>query len=97
MKIQATNKKGPQFVEGVHKKVIYQGQEIIVPKETIAIAADGDGEIYAYQVTEPKYKTSFNEWCLTHYNSDCNEIREFVAVFEKESDAKDSLVKYKAE
>lgn len=98
MKVRKTEIAGPQFVEGLHKEVVYFGHNLIVPKETIAICADADGEVYAFQNTQPIYDQNYDVWFSPDFdNDDCVEVREIVAVIVNKTDAENSLVEYEME
>lgn len=75
------------------KQVVYHGVTVIVDVDTVAIAADQDGEIWAYQNVMPEmFGDSFV--LSDDVRSNCERIPYLEAKFSNEDEWKDSLVEY---
>lgn len=77
------------------KQVVYHGTTVTVRKETVAIAADHDGKVWAYHEEQP-------EVCRDHFSvgekcAGCEYLPYLEARFEHPDDWKDSLVVYALE
>mgnify|MGYP003333734556 FL=1 len=50
----------------IGKQVNYFGMDIEIPIDTVAIATDGDGEVYAYLNTIPTTSSYYPQYWSTH-------------------------------
>lgn len=78
---------------GNTKQVVYHDVTVTVDVDTVAIAADQDGEIWAYHNVPPvMFEDSFG--LSDDVRSNCERIPYLEAKFSNEDEWKDSLVEY---
>ena len=78
------------------KEVQYFGITVTVLKNTVAIAADSDGEIYAYHKYSPQ-RDSNMFYLADEWDADCTLIEGLKATFTESDEWQDSLVEYPLE
>lgn len=82
------------------KLVKYFGLELVVPKNTVAIATDADGEVYAYLNHAPviNVHSQGGYWGLSDdLDADADELDFLEVTFDNPDEWKESLVEYSLE
>lgn len=81
-----------------NKVVLYHGKSVTVPIDTVAIAADSNGEIWSYQVYQPRIVSGYCGFALSSMpEADCERIRTLKVEFDNDNEWQDSLVEYPLE